>query len=481
MMDDNKKIFIIGAGPAGIGCAYELAKNRVSAYLIEKEAVGAGICKTISYKGFRFDIGPHRFFTKSKFIEELWKSVLKEDLKLRPRLTRIYFKRKFFLYPIKILDVLSKIGLGQSLLVLGDYLRVKLFLRNRPDISFQDWITKRFGGRLYRMFFKTYTEKIWGVPCAQISSDWAVQRIKGLSLTSLVKSCFWGNRGGKIKTLIDEFYYPDYGAGQMYDKMLALTLDAGAQIHYQCEPVDIEVVGNKAVSVSGKDKEGKISKLAVDYLVSSMPFSKLFTLLNPAPLPAVLAAARRLRYRSLIEVCLIVKGQTDFPDQWIYIHATEVKTARVQLYRNWSDYMGSADPAFTNLGMEYFCFTDDDLWKSSDEEIIDLAKKELAKIKVFRDFSVTDGFVVRVPYAYPVYVGRHQEDLQILKKYIEKIENLEVIGRSGMYKYNNMDHSILTGIYAARNILAGAKKYNLWEVNTEQEYLEEAKSTNVFS
>lgn len=471
-MADNKNVLIIGAGPAGITCAYELAGTGISCLIVEKEAVAGGLCKTIEHKGFRFDIGPHRFFTKSKQIEEIWKSSLGEDFILRRRLTRIYFNNKFFLYPIKILDVLIKLGVLESLFVVIDYLKARLFYKRRPDITFQDWVVNRFGRKLFEMFFKSYTEKIWGIPCEEISSQWAAQRIKGISLFSIIQNSLWGNKSEKIKSIIGQFYYPKYGAGQMYEGILSRAVEMGAKIQYHHQPAAIEVINKRVVSVSLKDHEGKLKKVDVDYLVSSMPLSELFTLMVPAPPEYVLVAAERLKYRSLIEVCLVVKAETAFKDQWIYIHDLRINAGRVQIYKNWSRDMNLDDENFTNLGMEYFCFKDDDLGKKSDCEIIALAKEELAELKVFGEVEVTDSFVIRSPYAYPVYAGSYKEDLRGLRDYLERIENLQVIGRAGMHRYNNMDHSMLTGIYAARNIMAGGKKYNLWEVNEEKEYLE---------
>lgn len=473
-MSGNKKIIIIGAGPAGITCAYELSQHSIPSFIVEKEEASGGICRTIEYNGFRFDIGGHRFFTKSKHIEEIWKSILGEDFILRRRLTRIYFNDKFFLYPIKILDVLVKMGCRKSLLILYDYFKAQLFYNSRQDITFRDWVVNRFGRKLFEMFFKTYTEKIWGIPCEEISSQWAAQRIKGVSLFSIIKSSLLGNKGGRIKSLIGQFYYPKCGAGQMYEGILDCAVKRGAEIWYNSEPTAVEIINKKVNGVYLKNKEGKIEKVEVDYLVSSMPLSEIFKLLTPVSPRYILEAAARLKYRALIEACLIVKGETNFKDQWIYIHDSRVKTGRVQIYKNWSPYMGLDDKKCTHLGMEYFCFRDDDFWRKEDREIIRIAGEEFVKLKMFREKAeVVDGFVVRVPYAYPVYAGSYKDDLNVLRKYIDEIENLQVIGRCGMHRYNNMDHSMLTGIYAARNIMEGRKKYNIWEVNEEKKYLEE--------
>jgi protoporphyrinogen oxidase len=471
-MGNQRSVLVIGAGPAGITCAYELAKNNLPSTLIEKEDVAGGICRTTQYKGFKFDVGGHRFFTKSKIVEQIWRQALAEDFLARNRYSHIYFNEKFFSYPIKIFDVVGKVGLFESLLIFKDYVKAQVLYRNKPEVSFCDWITKRFGDKLFNMFFKTYTEKIWGISCSQLSSEWATQRIKGLSMGSVVKNALFGNIG-KIKTLIEEFHYPKYGVGQMYDKILSQALEKGAEIEYKTEPVEIEVEGNRVVSVSVKDAAGNVNKQTPDYLVSSMPFSRIFDLFKPAVPQYLKEAAEKLRYRCLIEVCFIIKGKCDCKDQWIYIHDPKLRTGRLQIYKNWSPYMGSGDESVINMGMEYFCFKEDDLWQMTDSQIMELAKTELARIGVLKEFQVIDGFVIKVPYAYPVYVGAYKEYIGVLKDYIEKIENLQVIGRCGLHKYNNMDHSMLTGIYAAHNIMEGQKKYDVWDVNVEQEYLEE--------
>lgn len=473
-MNGRGKTLIIGAGPAGITCAYELANRGRASLIIEKEPVAGGLAKTLEYKGFRFDIGPHRFFTKSKHIEKVWKTILGEDFILCRRRTRIYFRHRFFLYPIKILDALTKIGIVESIVILYDYLKTQLLYRNKQDADFHDWVINRFGRKLFEMFFKAYTEKIWGLSCREISSEWAAQRIKGVSLFFIVKSAFLGNRGGKIKSIIGQFYYPKYGAGQMYEEILGRAVKKGTAVQFHTQPQAIEIINKRADSVYLKDKEGRLDKVEVDYLVSSMPFSEIFKLLSPAAPKYILDAAAGLKYRALIEVCLIVKGKTDFPDQWIYIHDSKIVAGRAQIYKNWSSYMSVDAENFTHLGMEYFCFRDDDFWMKEDREIIRIAGEEFVKLKMFREKAeVVDGFVVRVPYAYPVYSGSYKDDLGLLREYIDKIENLQVIGRCGMYRYNNMDHSMLTGIYAAQNIMEGRKKYNIWEVNEEKEYLEE--------
>jgi len=471
----EKNIFIIGAGPAGIACAYELAKNNILSYLIEKEDLPCGICKTIEYKGFRFDIGPHRFFTKSKFVEDLWKSLLKEDFLLKKRCTHIFFNKKFFLYPIKISDVLIKLGILESILVILDYLVSDISYKFKKEESFEDWVIKNFGKRLYKAFFKTYTEKIWGISSSEISSDWAAQRIKGLSLFSAVKNAFFKGKG-RIKTLIDKFYYPKYGVGQMYVKMLEEALSKGVQLFLNNELVEVGREKKKVKYIILKDKKGEIKRINADYLVSSIPFSILFKILRPSPPPLILNSAKRLKYRSLIEVCLIVEGETEFKDQWIYIHEPHFKVGRIQLYKNWSKYLFPKETPFIHLGMEYFCFKEDEMWNKTDSEILRLANSELSKIGIIRRLKIIDGFVVRVPYAYPVYTKYYKRDMKLLREYIEKIENLQVIGRCGMHRYNNMDHSILTGIYAAQNIILGKKKYDLWKVNVEKEYLEEYSS-----
>lgn len=466
---------IIGAGPAGISCAYELAKKNINSLLIEKEDTPYGICKTIEYKGFRFDIGGHRFFTKSKLIEDLWKDLLREDFLFRKRFSHIYFKEKFFLYPIKIEDVFKKLGIGESFLIFLDYLYWKLLFWQKEEVSFEDWIIKHFGRRLYKMFFKTYTEKIWGIRCDEISSLWASQRIKGLSFFSVLRNALWKDREGKIKTLLDGFYYPKYGVGQMYEKMLN-RVRKDTELWLNSFSIEIEIDNKRVRRILVKRGNSSLEWIKVKNLVSSMPFSNIFELFRPHPPQEVLEKARELRYRSLIEVCLIVEGRCPFQDQWIYIHDPKIRAGRLQIYKNWSPYMTKEESGLTNIGMEYFCFEGDDLWVKKDSEILALAVEELDKIGLFKEMKVIDGFIVRVEYAYPVYDTKYRENIKDLIDYVNRIENLYVIGRCGMHRYNNMDHSILTGIYAARNIIEESKKYDVWEVNVnDDEYIEEIR------
>lgn len=472
MKEDNKKVVIIGAGPAGITCAYRLANYGVSTIIIEKDTAPCGLCKTFLYKGFRFDIGPHRFLSKSKFIEKIWESTLKEEITIVSRFTRIYYENKFFLYPIKPFDVSKKIGVVKSISILIDYVWSNLLYRNRKDDNFEDWMVKRFGRILYTMFFKSYSKKIWGVPGYEIFSEWAVQRIKDLSLISVLKSQIFANKG-RIKSLAERFYYPKYGSGQMYNQLLNSALRNGSEINLSSEPVEIELTNNRVWSISFRNRDGKIKRIFIDYLVSSMPFFEIFELFRPIAPKHVIETARRLRYRSLVEVCLIVKGECNCKDQWIYLQEPTIKAARLQLYTNWSNHMGSEDKTIKNIGLEYFCFIQDSIWSMKDNEIINLAMSELFKIGIVKNPQFIDGFTVKIPYAYPMYTGSYKQDLQILKEFIDKIENLQVIGRCGMHRYNNMDHSMLTGIYAAQNILKGRKDYNLWEIGDEKEYVEE--------
>lgn len=448
------KVLIIGAGPAGISCAYELAKENISSLLIEKESFAGGICRTIDYQGFKFDIGGHRFFSRSKAINNLWHYVLGEEFLSRRRKSRIFFNDNFFTYPLKLPEAALKIGLPRSLFIFADYLKAQFSFPKNNDDNFQDWIIKRFGRRLFELFFKSYTEKVWGISCKEISSEWAEQRIEGMSLFSLLKKSLLGMKQRELKTLLDSFYYPKYGAGQMYERMLEIALQNGARVKYNCEPQKIEIEDNRVINVALKDKPGGVSKVDVDYLVSSMPLSEIFPLFAPQAPREVLSAAEKLRYRSLINVGLIIKADSFLTDQWIYINDYGFKAARMQIYKNWSPYMGTQDKNLINLGMEYFCLKGDELWNSDDNALINLAKNELKKIGLFKEFEFVAGFAARVPYAYPVYTGSYRQDLEILNNYIVKIANLETVGRCGRHRYNNMDDSMISGLSAAANIIA---------------------------
>ncbi len=470
-MKRKLKVIILGAGPAGLGAGIELLSKKARIILLEKKNQVGGISKTINYKGNYFDLGGHRFFTKSKEIMNLWQETLGDDFLERKRLSRIYYQNKFFFYPLKPANALFNLGLFTSLEVLFSYFKSKIFPK-KDEETFEGWVINRFGEKLFNIFFKTYTEKLWGIPCNKMAAQWVAQRIKGLSLFSAIKNAFFPDRSGKIKTLIDKFHYPKYGPGMMYQKMAENIKSQGGGILLNHNIQKIIHQDNKIVAVKTQSKD-KILQQKGEYFISTIPLPLLVEKLKPSPPPKILEAAQNLSFRSFLVVNVILNIKDLFPDNWLYIHSPEVKLGRIQNYKNWSEDM-IKNKEFTSLGLEYFCTEGDEFWNKKDQDIISLALMELEKIKMAKASHFVEGFVVRVPNAYPIYYLGYEEHLQMIKDYLSQFKNLQTVGRGGMFRYNNMDHSILSGIYAARNILGA--NYNTWEINVEKEYLEEVKS-----
>lgn len=470
----GKNVLIIGGGPAGLTAAYELSKENIDSIVFEKDKVVGGISRTVNYKDYYFDLGGHRFFTKIQDVEDIWKEILGDDLLHRKRLSRIYYNKKFFNYPLRPLNALTGLGLWNTAAIMGSYLCAHLF-PSKEEETFEQWVSNRFGKRLYQTFFKTYTEKVWGIPCSEIKAEWAAQRIKGLSLVKAIKNAIIKpkntNKKEVITTLIDSFDYPKYGPGLMYQTMSKSIQNNGSQVQMESEVNTIlwnknnRKVESLEVNVNGQNKLYH----GTDF-ISTMPIRELIQKFKPSVPEEVLKAANELNYRDFLIVVLIIDKRDVFPDNWIYIHEPDVKLGRIQNYKNWSPYM-VPDPDKTCLGLEYFCFEGDDLWTMPNRELIELGKRELEILGFAEATSVEDATVVRVPKAYPVYDLNYKCALNIVCEFLDGIDNLQLIGRNGMHKYNNMDHSMLTAIYAARNI--NGANHNLWEVNEEQEYHEE--------
>ncbi|SRR5579884_1018019 len=461
-------IVIIGAGPAGLTAAYELAKSGVTSTILEKDNVVGGIARTVNYKGYRFDIGGHRFFTKVTLVEQMWREVLGADLIRRSRLSRIYYRGKFFYYPLRAFNALSNLGVWETVRCMASYGKARLFPR-RPEPDFATWVTNRFGKRLFEIFFKTYTEKVWGIPCTEIQAEWAAQRIKGLSLSSAIKNALFGELGKSkdqiIKTLIDEFDYPRHGPGMMWERTKELVEAKGSRVVFNAP---VERIYWREGRVEAVEAGGTVYPLA--HLISSMPVRELIEKLTPAPPEKLLQAAQNLHYRDFLTIALVVNKTNLFPDNWIYVHDRDVKLGRIQNFNNWSPEM-VPDSSKTCLGLEYFCFEGDGLWSASDGDLIELGKRELAALGLVNPADVIDGAVVRMPKAYPVYDGGYEAAMDEVRRFLPRVPNLQLTGRNGMHRYNNQDHSMLTAILAARNILGG--RYDLWQVNVEQEYHEE--------
>jgi protoporphyrinogen oxidase len=472
----EKNVVIIGAGPAGLTAAYELCKAGMRSVVLEKDSVVGGLSRTVNYKGYNFDIGGHRFFTKVKAIDDMWREVLKEGQFLRRRrLSRIYYNGRFFNYPLRTANVVFGLGVVNSILVLFSYISARMFPQ-KPEETFEQWVSNRFGKRLYRIFFKTYTEKVWGIPCNEIAADWAAQRIRGLSLFTAVKDALIGNRvNGKaeiIKTLIDAFDYPEKGPGMMWNTVLELVQSRGARVLLK---TSVARIFWSPGAVTGLEVEtGKeVQLIAGTHFISSMPMRELIQKLEPEAPSEVLKAAERLNYRDFVTVALILDKAELFPDNWIYVHDPRVRVGRIQNFKNWSPHM-VPDQSKTCLGLEYFCFEDDDFWTTSDAELVRLATKELSQLGLANETDVLDATVVRMPKAYPVYDSTYMEALRTVRRFLDEIGNLYLIGRNGMHKYNNQDHSMLTAMLAVKNI-QGAN-YDIWEVNVEQEFHEEIRN-----
>ncbi len=470
----QKKVAIIGAGPAGLTAAYLLGKANENVMVFEKDAkyVG-GISRTETYKGYSFDIGGHRFFSKSKEVEDFWTEILGDEMLERPRSSRIYYNNKFFSYPLVAMEALQKLGIWESGLCVLSYLKAKANPVKNPA-NFEDWVVNQFGRRLFNIFFKTYTEKVWGIPCNEISADWAAQRIKGLSLSSAIMNAVFKPKpskgGGKdkvIKTLIDSFRYPKMGPGMMWEVCAEKCKKMGVQIDMNCGVKDINFNGSTwtVTTTDGRILDG------FDNVISSAPMRELITFTHPTLPENVLKAAKGLSYRDFITVVLICKDEDAFSDNWIYIHDPKVKVGRIQNFKSWSPYM-VPDPEMACYGLEYFCFEGDGMWTSKDEDLITLAKKEIEIIGLTKQSAVIDGYVVRQPKAYPVYDHSYKENVDEIRDALKAYPGLYLVGRNGMHKYNNQDHSMMTAMLAAKNIIAGKVLFDVWDVNEDAEYHE---------
>lgn len=468
---EHYPVAIIGAGPAGLTAAYELVKHDVKSVVLEQSDIVGGISRTETYKGYRFDIGGHRFYTKVEAVQQFWQEVLADEFIKVPRLSRIYYQGKFFDYPLSLFNALSNLGILQSCSILLSYLKAKLKAKlipsPQPD-NFEDWAIDCFGRRLYKTFFKTYTEKVWGIPCKKIQADWAAQRIQGMSLKRAVLNALFGSQNAK--SLIKEFDYPILGPGMMWERCQELVEEKGSPVFLNTSVVQIQREGTQIKSITVQQGNQR-STITAEHFISTMPVTTLVHRLDPSPPPEILESARKLKYRDFLIVALIVDRENLFPDNWIYIHSPEFKVGRIQNFKNWSPAM-VPDASKTCLGMEYFCSEGDALWEQSDLELIELASCELVGLGlVNKQAIIEDGVVIRQRKAYPVYDGEYREHVQVLQDYIKTFDNLQTVGRNGMHRYNNQDHSMLTALLAAKNILG--EHHDLWDVNTERSYHEE--------
>jgi protoporphyrinogen oxidase len=473
---DSVDVAIIGAGPAGLTAAYLLTKAGKTVTVIEKDPhyVG-GISRTVEHEGFRFDIGGHRFFSKSKEVVDLWNEILPDDFIERPRMSRIYYEGKFYSYPLRAFEALFNLGVWRSTVCMASYARAKVFPK-KDARSFQDWTINQFGAKLFGIFFKTYTEKVWGMPCDEISADWAAQRIKGLSLGGAVldglKRSLGLNRkpndGMATKTLLESFRYPRRGPGMMWEAARDRVVEGGNHVlmAHGLKQLSQDAAGWRVVA-TGPDGD-RVIRAA--HVISSAPMRELAGRIHP--LPKTLPDALDLKYRDFLTVALMIRSEDLFPDNWIYIHDSKVKVGRIQNFRSWSPEM-VPDPELACVGLEYFCFEGDGVWASPDDVLVDLAKKEMGILGLCDPATVEGGVVVRQEKAYPIYDDEYAAHVTAMRTELEvAYPTLHLVGRNGMHRYNNQDHAMMTAMLTVRNILAGERLYDVWAVNEDAEYHE---------
>jgi protoporphyrinogen oxidase len=460
--DNATRVVILGGGPAGLTAAYELSNMRIECVVLERDAVVGGLARTVDHKGFRFDIGGHRFYTKVSLVQQMWRDILGDDLLTRKRLSRIYYKSRFFQYPLEPSDAVRGLGSLESFRCGLSFVRSRLF-PTLPERDFETWVSNRFGRRLFETFFKSYTEKVWGMDCRKIGAEWAAQRIQGLSLWSLLRDAVFPSSNKKIKTLIKDFQYPRLGPGMLWSRMREIVEQRGVPVVLNAPVESLQWQAGKIVSVQAGGKTYRGAEF-----ISSIPIRELIERLDPVA-PPLVAVADKFHYRDFILVALMVRGRNLFPDNWIYLHDPAIIAGRVQNYGNWSPEM-TPGPDMACLGVEYFCNMPDEIWKKPDEELIALAKREMAQLGLLREQDVVDGAVVRMPKAYPVYDYGYQDGLAEVRQFLAEVPNLQLVGRNGMHRYNNQDHSMLTAILAARNV-AGAR-FDLWNLSVDEDYLE---------
>jgi protoporphyrinogen oxidase len=472
--DTLSPVVVIGGGPAGLTAAYELQKRskKHRPVVLEGSDMVGGISRTESNNGYRFDIGGHRFFTKVKEVEEMWHEVLKDDFITVPRLSRIYYREKFFDYPLKLFNALGNIGPYESARIMLSYFKwqVRPF---RKEESFEEWVINRFGGRLYMHFFRSYTQKVWGISPKDIRADWAAQRIKNLSLFKAVWNAISG--ANDTTSLIEEFQYPRLGPGMMWEKTRDIVREQGGEVQMRSPVVRVNRSGNRVTSVDVKrwstDGAAPVEeRISGDHFINTMALRDLIHAFDPPPPPEVVEAANKLKYRDFLIVTLVLDHADPFKDNWIYIHSPKVQVGRIQNFRAWSKEM-LPDQNTASIGMEYFCQEGDGLWEMKDEDLRNLAAKELETLGLAKATDVIGAAIIRQPKAYPVYDGEYREALDVLEEWLLSLENFQTVGRNGLHRYNNQDHSMLSAMYAARNILG--ENNDVWNVNVERSYHEE--------
>jgi protoporphyrinogen oxidase len=468
-------VVIIGAGPAGLTAAYELSvRYGITSTVLESDSVVGGISRTVEREGWRFDIGGHRFFTKVKEVEALWHEILPdEDFMLRPRLSRIYYDGKYYDYPLKASNALRNLGVVEALRCVLSYVWVRIH-PPRDKTTLEGWIAARFGWRLYRHFFKTYNEKLWGVPTHNLPADFAAQRIKNLSLfNAVLNSLRPRRRQTDITSLIEEFQYPKLGPGMMWERCRDLVEANGCKVLLDTRVVGIEHRDGRAVAVVAETMDGARQEFPCDHVVSSMPISQLLQAMDPPAADTAAAAAGDLRYRDFLTVALVVPQEYSFPDNWIYVHSRDVEVGRIQNFGSWSPYL--VKEGRTCLGLEFFVFEGDETWNRADAELVEQATRELGILGLVDPSRVEAGYVVRMPKAYPFYDEHYKANVARIVEWLEDCApNVHPVGRNGMHRYNNQDHSMFTAMLTAQNIATGTR-HDVWSVNVEEEYHEETK------
>lgn len=470
----DRQIVIIGAGPAGLTAAFQLNKHDIVSTVLESSDEIGGISRTAMRDGWRFDIGGHRFFTKVQPVEDLWHEILPdEDFLMRPRKSRIFYKGKYFDYPIKASNALVNLGPVEAVRCVLSYVAAKV----RPpkdQTNYEGWLVARFGWRLYRTFFKTYTEKLWGVPVSTMPADWAAQRVKGLSLGNAIVNALLPRRNQKeITSLIEEFQYPKFGPGMMWQVCREKVEAAGSEVVTEATVTRIDHADGRATAVVATAADGTEHEYPCTDVISSMPITHLLEAMNPPVPDRIYKAATDLRYRDYLIVALVLpEHQVDFDDNWIYIHEPAVRTMRIQNFGSWSPYM--VKPGFNTLGLEYTVWEGDDEWSAPDDDLIERAKHELEELGLAQAGQITEGYVVRQAKAYPIYDDHYRQNVDILRGWLgEHAINVHPVGRNGMFRYNNQDHSMFTAMLTVENITTGTH-HDVWEVNVEEEYHEEA-------
>jgi protoporphyrinogen oxidase len=466
----NKTIAVVGAGPAGLTAAYTLVKRGFNVDVFEASNQVGGMAKTFSLWDQLVDLGPHRFFSSDTRVNKLWLEVIGSNYKMVNRLTRIYYKNTFFDYPLKAFNALFGLGIFQSFICILSYAKVKIVPQKNED-TFESWVTNRFGSKLFTIFFKSYSEKLWGIPCNQLDADFAAQRIKKLSLFEAIKAALFHKSGTKHKTLVDEFAYPDQGAGAVYDVMAEKFKALGGNTYLSTPVASIHPQISQDTPPSLLLENGE--RKSYDHIISSMPITILVDKMN-AP-DEIKSNASKLKFRNTILVYLLIDSSSPFPDQWIYVHSDNLQTGRITNFKNWVPTINKGNKE-TILCLEYWCYDNDAIWKYGSDKLVELATKEISSTGLIPKNSVLDGKVVRVPKCYPVYSTGYRKFLEPVEKYLSAQVGISVIGRYGAFKYNNQDHSILMGLLAADNISENTN-HNLWEINTDYEYQESSKIT----